>query len=224
MHKHTRITTFINLTPHTVAIILASGETLTIAPQPTPARVSQAHTIITRSDDCDQSGRSVEIAAPVYGEIVGLPEPVPTVAYICSVFVANAAALAGRTDVLYPDSGPDAVRKDGQVVAVRRLLAPAPVIVPHHTPEVQKSLTRLHLDKECLGLPEDFGTGEQPSGTRRDGTRLGIPAGRVWICRYGDTFWCLSWDFGQQCWVRDPITADSTWPSGAVISMSTVRA
>ena len=88
---------------------------------------------------------------------------------------------------MYPDSGPDAVRKDGQVVAVRRLLAPptspAP-IDPYRTPEVQGSLTRLNLDKECLGMPEDFGTGEQPAGTRRDGTHLGIPAGRVWICRY----------------------------------------
>ena len=69
---NTRITTFVNLTPHAISVILASGETLTIDPQPTPARVSQSHTVITSSDDGDQSGRSVEIAAPVYGEIVEL--------------------------------------------------------------------------------------------------------------------------------------------------------
>jgi len=223
MHPTTRITTFFNLTPHTVCIILASGETLTIDPQPVSARVEQSHTFITPlSDDGDQSGRQVALAVPTYGAIIGLPAPVPTVAYIVSVFVANAAAALGRTDVVYPDSGPDAVRKDGQVVAVRRLLAPlappAP-LDPYRTPGVQGSLTRLNLDKECLGMPEDHGTGEQPAGTRRDGTHLGIPAGRVWICRYGDTFWCMSWDFGQQCWVRDPIAADSTWPSGATIAM-----
>jgi len=124
MNPMTRITTFINLTPHRISIILASGEELHIEAQPESARVTQSHTVITRSDDGDQSGRSVEIAAPVYGEIVGLPAPVPTVAYITSVFVANAAAAKGRTDVLYPDSGPDAVRERGQVVAVRRLLTP----------------------------------------------------------------------------------------------------
>lgn len=199
MKPETRITTFVNLTPHTVSIILASGETLTIDPQPTPARVTQSHTVITRSDDCDQSGRSVEIAVPVYGEIIGLPAPVPTVAYICSVFVANAAALAGRTDVLYPDSGPDAVRKDGQVVAVRRLLAPIDA--------VQKTLGDLHARLECLGLPEDSGTGEQPLGTRRDGTFLGIPSPQVWVCRMGGsgTYWLLYWDHGYQSWVRDPM-------------------
>jgi len=220
MHPTTRITTFFNLTPHTVRIILTSGETLTIDPQLVSARVEQSHTLITRSDDGDQSGRQVEIAAPTYGAIIGLPAPVPTVAYIVSVFVANAAAALGRTDVVYPDSGPDAVRKDGQVVAVRRLLAPPAPLDPYRTPGVQGSLTRLNLDKECLGMPEDHGTGEQPAGTRRDGTHLGSPAGRVWICRYGDTFWCMSWDFGQQCWVRDPITADSTWPSGEVIELA----
>ena len=103
-----RITTLINLTPHDVSIILASGERLTVEAQPVPARVEQSHTVIAVSDDDTQSGRTVEIAAPVYGEIVGLPAPIPTVAYICSVFVAAAAAAKGRTDVLYPDSGPDA--------------------------------------------------------------------------------------------------------------------
>lgn len=207
MNKHTRITTFINLTPHTVSIILASGETLTIDPQPTPARVSQSHTVITRSDDGDQSGRSVEIAAPVYGEIVGLPSPVPTVAYIVSVFVANAAAAKGRTDVLYPDSGPDAVRKDGQVVAVRRLLAAPPLVEPHRDPEVQKTIGGLHETMHCLGLREDHGDGEQPMSTRRDGAFLGYPSPSVWICRMGGsgTYWLVYWDYGYQCYVRDPM-------------------
>lgn len=203
MNTNTRITTFINLTPHIISVILASGETLTIDPQPTPARVSQSHTVITSSDDGDQSGRSVEIAAPVYGEIVGLPAPVPTVAYICSVFVANAAAALRRTDVLYPDSGPDAVRKDGQVVAVRRLLAPVSPVDPHRAPEVENTLSELHRSLECLGMEEDHGTGEQPAGSRRDGAFLGIPAAKVWICRMDDTYWLLMWDWGYQCWVRD---------------------
>jgi len=207
MNPNTRITTFVNLTPHTVSVILASGETLTIDPQPTPARVSQSHTVITRSDDGDQSGRTVEIAAPVYGEIVGLPAPAPTVAYICSVFVANAAAAIGRTDVLYPDSGPDAARKDGHIVAVRRLLAPVTPVDPHRDPEVQETLGRLHFTMECLGLREDNGDGEQPMSTRRDGAFLGYPSPSVWICRMGGsgTYWLVYWDYGYQCYVRDPM-------------------
>ena len=202
---NTCITTFVNLTPHTISIILASGETLTIDPQPTPARVSQSHVVIT--GDCDQSGRSVEIAAPVYGEIVGLPAPVPTVAYICSVFVANAAAAIGRTDVVYPDSGPDAVRKDGQIVAVRRLLAQVTPVDPHRDPEVQETLGRLHLTMECLGLREDNGDGEQPLSTRRNGAFLGYPSPSVWICRMGGsgTYWLVYWDYGYKCYVRDPM-------------------
>ena len=152
-----RITTFINLTPHDISIILASGEQLTVEAQPVPARVEQSHTVVAVSDDDTQSGRTVEIAAPVYGEIVGLPAPIPTVAYICSVFVAAAAAAKGRTDVLYPDSGPDAVRDRGQVSAVRRLLQPVAKVAPHRDPEVMETLSRLHVSLECLGLREDAG-------------------------------------------------------------------
>lgn len=202
-----RITTLINLTPHDVSIILASGERLTVEAQPVPARVEQSHTVIAVSDDDTQSGRTVEIAAPVYGDIVGLPAPIPTVAYICSVFVAAAAAAKGRTDVLYPDSGPDAVRDRGQVSAVRRLLQPVAKVDPHRDPEVMETLSRLHVSLECLGLREDAGSGEQPHGTRRDGAFLGFPTPAIWICRMGGsgTYWLLYWDYGYQSWVRDPM-------------------
>lgn len=209
MDPTTRVTTFVNLTPHRVSVLLASGETLDIEAQAEPARVTQSHTVITHSDDGDQSGRAVEIAAPVYGEIIGLPAPVPTVAYIVSVFVAQASAAQGRTDVLYPDSGPDAIRERGQVVAVRRLLAPAAPLDANKDPEVQVTLNRhLHWSMECLGLPEDKGTGEQPKGTRRDGSHLGYPSPRVWICRMDGSgaYWLLYWDYGYQCWVRDPLS------------------
>jgi len=55
----------------------------------------------------------------VYGAVTGLPDQHDGVAYIVSQMVA---ARSSRTDLLYPDSGPDAVRERGQVVAVRRLL------------------------------------------------------------------------------------------------------
>lgn len=207
------ITTFINLTPHRVSVQLASGEELHIEAQPEPARVEQSHTFVTRSDSGDaHDGRTVEISTPVYGAIVGLPEPRVGVAYICSVFVANAAAQAGRTDVLYPDSGPDAVRERGQVISVKRLLAPAAKIDPHRDPEVQDTLRDLHERLQCLGLREDFGDGEQPAGTRRDGAFLGYPSPCVWVCRIDDTYWLLYWDYGYQSWVRDPMPGAPAWP------------
>lgn len=116
------IYTFINLTPHDVGIVLPSGERLTIRASGTVARVEQTSRFLTRSSDPegDELGsRTVEIAEPVYGEVTGLPDPREGVAFIVSQMVA---ARSARTDLLYPDSGPDAIREAGQVVAVRRLL------------------------------------------------------------------------------------------------------
>ena len=116
------IYTFVNLTPHDVSIVLPSEEWLTVRASGTVARVEQSSQFLTRSSnpDGDELGsRTVEIAEPVYGQVQGLPEPHSGVAYIVSQMVA---ARSNRTDLLYPDSGPDAIRENGQVVAVRRLL------------------------------------------------------------------------------------------------------
>lgn len=120
------IYTFVNLTPHDVAIVLPTEEWLRIRPSGTVARVEQSSRFLTRSDDPEGDAlgsRTVEIAEPVYGEVQGLPEPHSGVAFIVSQMVA---ARSPRTDLLYPDSGPDAIREKGQVVAVRRLLRSPP--------------------------------------------------------------------------------------------------
>ena len=62
---------------------------------------------------------TVSFNRPVlYGEVEGLPEPQPGVLYIVSMLVAQRVM---RADVVSPDSGPTAIRENGQIVAVRAL-------------------------------------------------------------------------------------------------------
>lgn len=67
----------------------------------------------------------IDIYGPsAYGAVTGLPDPQPGHAYIVSMMVAQ--ALPDRADLLVPGTGPadEAIRQDGQIVAVTRLIAP----------------------------------------------------------------------------------------------------
>ena len=70
----------------------------------------------------DGLGHSLVLARPTYGEVTGLPAPQEGIYYLVSSIVADALRGSGRTDILVPDSGPDAVRENGQILAVRRVL------------------------------------------------------------------------------------------------------
>jgi hypothetical protein len=110
---------FVNLTPHAITIegmgtIPASG---------TVARVATVRTGMgTRG--------GVRVTLQNLGQVDGLPDPAADTVYIVSGMVLDAikrqAAQVGASrageDVFAPDTGPDAVRKDGQVVAVRGLV------------------------------------------------------------------------------------------------------
>lgn len=109
----------VNLTPHAVVVITAGppgGEhpEITYQPEPVAARVDQISTPWTVIEP------GVGVDVPTYGEVRHLPDPEPGTVFIVSQIVAQAAV--GRDDLVYPDSGPTAVRVDGQVRAVRRLL------------------------------------------------------------------------------------------------------
>jgi len=99
-----------NLTPH--AISLADVEGNVIATFPPSGEVARVTT------KTEETGRLMgsPINRTIFGEVVGIPDPVEGVWYITSTLVAQAAK---RPDVVSPDTGPTAVRKDGQVVAVR---------------------------------------------------------------------------------------------------------
>jgi hypothetical protein len=60
----------------------------------------------------------VPLVRQEFGEIENLPDSVDGVIYVTSTLVAQRAK---RPDVVSPDTGPKAIRENGQVVAVRAL-------------------------------------------------------------------------------------------------------
>lgn len=100
-----------NYMPHTLNIELSSGERIAIESSGV-ARCAVKNVQVGEVD-------GVPVVSAEYGEITGLPEPQDGVVYVVSMLVAQ---RAGRADVLSPDSGPTAIRENGQVVAVRNLV------------------------------------------------------------------------------------------------------
>jgi hypothetical protein len=102
---------FVNLTPHAITVeglgtIPASGQV---------ARVS-----VAQRDMGTRGG--IRLRQSVKGMVEGIPAPVDGVTYIVSGMVLDALAGSRMADVVAPDTGADAIRKDGQIVAVRGFL------------------------------------------------------------------------------------------------------
>lgn len=101
----------INLTPHSITVRGMNGD-VTYAPSGVVARVAVAEEVCGEID-------GVPVISRVLGEAQGLPEEgVP-----CIVSAMVLSAVPGRKGVYAPDSGPTAIRENGQVVAVTRLVA-----------------------------------------------------------------------------------------------------
>lgn len=98
---------FINCTPHALTVeglgtLAASGV------------IPRCATV--RSELPSVAG--VRLIRQATGQVTGLPEAAPDTIYIVSGMVL--AALNGqRPDVVAPDTGADAIRENGQIVAVR---------------------------------------------------------------------------------------------------------
>jgi hypothetical protein len=109
----------VNLTPDTIAIRDTIGGDILI-----PASEKRATVSSLPGEDENHTGEyeghiiSLRMA-PKWGEVTGLPDPQEGVIYVVSALVAGRVQ---RPDVYSPDTGPDAVRESGQVVAVRRLI------------------------------------------------------------------------------------------------------
>ena len=111
---------FVNLTPHTIVLLLPSGRRVSFPPSGTVAR---AVTPEVQVDGLAVEGERVEVVmAPPFAEVAGLPDPQPGHYYIVSSIAAE--AVRGRPDVLIPGTDPDddPVRDEetGWIVAVRR--------------------------------------------------------------------------------------------------------
>lgn len=100
----------LNYMPHTLNIALPSGEIIAIE----SSGVARCAVKTVQTGDIN----GIPVVAAEYGEIVGLPDPADDTIYVVSMLVAQ---RAGRADVVGPDSGPTAIRENGQVVAVRNL-------------------------------------------------------------------------------------------------------
>ena len=99
---------FINLTPHALTV-----EGLgTIPTSGSIARVS-----VAQRDMGTRGG--VRLRQSVRGMVEGIPAPADGITYIVSGMVLDALAGARPNDVVAPDTGPDAMRENGQIVAVR---------------------------------------------------------------------------------------------------------
>lgn len=108
------MTTFINLTPHAITVCLPTSfgsNRYTYEPSGTVAR-------------CAVVREEIPMVGPfrcirqTTGDVEGLPERQPATFYIVSGMVLQ-ALNGSRPDVVAPDTGPDAVRENGQIVAVR---------------------------------------------------------------------------------------------------------
>ena len=111
--KRENTMTIINLTPHDVKICNDGGEVVATYPKSgTVARVATNKQIIGEID-------GVVIKAVSYGAIDNLPTPADGVVYIVSMVVAQAAR--GRSDLVSPDTAPDAAVRDaaGLIVGVK---------------------------------------------------------------------------------------------------------
>lgn len=108
------MTTFINLTPHAITVCLPSSfgsNRYTYEPSGTVARCT------TMREEVPMVG-PFRAVRQTMSAVEGLPERQPSTFFIVSGMVLT-ALNGSRPDVVAPDTGPDAVRENGHIVAVR---------------------------------------------------------------------------------------------------------
>jgi hypothetical protein len=105
------MTNILNLTPHTLNVVLADG-VRAIAPSGTIARVSSSQTQTGSVD-------GIPLFTTTFGDVVDLPAPSPDTLLVVSALVRT--AVADRKDVVSPG---DLVRDDaGNVIGCKGLIA-----------------------------------------------------------------------------------------------------
>jgi len=105
------MTELINLTPHPITIQPSDAQPITI---PVSGRIARLDSTQTTDDGI----AGVPVVTTRFGQVIGLPDPEEGKVYIVSSLVAQHVR---RPDVVAPDTGPTAIRQDGQIVAVTRL-------------------------------------------------------------------------------------------------------
>ena len=102
----------INATPHEINLANQEGEVVkTYSPSGLVVRVETRSVVVDNLD-------GFPVTASEFGEVKGLPDQEEGTVYIVSLLVAN--ALKGkRNDIVSPLTDGSAIRKDGQVIAVK---------------------------------------------------------------------------------------------------------
>tara|TARA_R110000868_G_C10721113_1_gene750807 strand:- start:429 stop:815 length:387 start_codon:yes stop_codon:yes gene_type:complete len=106
----------LNLTPHAITIALPTGESVTFPPSGRLARLTFKE---FGSEVVVGTLHGVPVIQRQFGAVEGLPKD----GMPCLVSALVLSACPGREGVYAPDTGPTAIRKDGQVVAVTRLVS-----------------------------------------------------------------------------------------------------
>ena len=104
------MTTFKNLTPHAIIVVSLEGAEVPFPPSGTVARVA------TKQEALPNLG-GFAVKKTTFGVVENLPEPEDDVVFIVSALVLG--QVQNRPDVVGPDTGPTAIRVNGQVVAVK---------------------------------------------------------------------------------------------------------
>ena len=107
----------INLTPHLIRIMDKDGNLHEIQPSGSVATVG---VVMRPEPDLGVDGVTFNVTSRDYGRVQGLPDRTRGTVFIVSAMVKDRTPV--RFDVFAPDTGPSAIRKDGQVWAVRGLV------------------------------------------------------------------------------------------------------
>ena len=100
----------LNYTPHAIVVRLADGTDRAFPPSGVVARVKTTDVPLEAVD-------GIPTVRMTFGEVEGLlPEEEGT---ICIVSSLVAQAAKDRRDLVAPNTGPTAIRENGQIVAVR---------------------------------------------------------------------------------------------------------
>lgn len=109
----------INLTPDTINVVDGvDGETVHTIPA--SGQVARVVTALLNLGTLGLPGGVVlPVVSTVYGDVTGIPAPGGE-KFLVSSLVLDRLGPEYRGQAFAPDTGPTAVRKDGQVVAVRQ--------------------------------------------------------------------------------------------------------
>ena len=109
----------INLTPHTINVVDGT-DGVTVHAIPASGQVARVATASVLQGTLGLPGGVVlPVVATIYGDVTGVPAPGGE-KFLVSSLVLDRLGAEYRGQAFAPDTGPSALRKDGQVVAVRQ--------------------------------------------------------------------------------------------------------